>query len=111
MLMNLTSCETIGIQYKMGNVGMLLPDTIDDQVWNSKGYKGLLNIASTHQVDVFYKEEVETKAQMREALDEFLSEDVTLVFGHGNIYADFFSDLKNEYPSMDFVTFNGDAEG
>ena len=109
LILIVSSCQSRIVNGQLKNVGMLLPDTVDDEVWNSKGYEGLLQIQSTYDVDVFYKESIDTESEIRQALEEFSEEDVNLVFGHGNIYAPFFLNMKKEFPEMDFVTFNGDS--
>jgi transcriptional activator of comK gene len=39
---------------KIKKVGLLVPETVNDQVWGTKGFKGLLKIQSKFDVDVFY---------------------------------------------------------
>lgn len=111
LLFSLSACQMPTANGELSNVGMLIPDTINDEVWNTKGYKGLLKIRSHYKVDVYYKEGITTEQQVEQALDEFLDSDVNLIFGHGNIYAPLFAKLSQEYPSINFVTFNADAEG
>ncbi|OIJ18480.1 BMP family ABC transporter substrate-binding protein [Anaerobacillus alkalidiazotrophicus] len=92
-------------------VGLLLPSNIDDQGWNSKGYKGLLNIHSKMNVDVFYKEEINSMEKVNDAILEYEKLGVNLVFGHGKMYAMKFLELKDQYPHMHFIAFNGDVSG
>ncbi|WP_088103539.1 BMP family ABC transporter substrate-binding protein [Halalkalibacter urbisdiaboli] len=92
-------------------VGLLLEETIDDRGWNSKGYQGLLNIHSNLGVDVFFKEDVDTLDQVKRAVKEFSEDNISLIFGHGRIFADFFSEIADEYPDIHFVSFNGDVTG
>lgn len=92
-------------------IGLLLPSTIDDQGWNSKGYQGLLNIHSKHGADVHYKEEINSIYEARSAVKAFSKQDVELIFGHGQIFADYFMELKDEYPDIHFVAFNGKVAG
>ncbi|RBW71062.1 BMP family ABC transporter substrate-binding protein [Bacillus taeanensis] len=105
------SCQNKESDQKLKNVGILLPETINDQSWNTKGYESLLGIQTEFGVDVFYKEEVKSLNTIRKTIIEFQQQDVNLVFGHGNIYAKYFVEIQNEYPFIHFVTFNGDAEG
>ncbi|WP_227936805.1 BMP family ABC transporter substrate-binding protein [Alkalihalobacillus deserti] len=93
-------------------VGLLLEDTIDDQGWNSKGYKGLLNIHSNLNVEVTFKEDMNTELKVSKAVEEFVSDDnVNLIFGHGKFFADLFTEIAPNYPEVHFVSFNGDVEG
>ena len=92
-------------------IGLLLEDTIDDQGWNSKGYQGLLNIHANMNVEVVFKEDMNTEEKVENAVAEFIEDDVNLIFGHGRIFADFFTEIGQEYPDVHFVSFNGDVEG
>ncbi|ADU31176.1 BMP family ABC transporter substrate-binding protein [Evansella cellulosilytica] len=92
-------------------IGLLLSDPIDDHGWNSKAYQGVLNIQSTFDVQVYIKEDIQTSEQIYESIEEFSNEGVTLLFGHSYLYADYFMDLKDEYPHIHFVSFNGDVSG
>lgn len=94
--------------YRGKKVGLLVPDTIDDQVWGTEGYKGLLQIKSKFQVDVFYKEGITTETATRTAVNEFVDNGVNLIFGHGSEYAEIFNEIAGNYlTSISF--FNGDT--
>lgn len=92
-------------------VGLLVPETINDQVWGTKGYKGLLKIQSQLSVDVFYKEAMDHEAEVAKAIEEFSEQGVNLIFGHGSEYAPWFNKLADQYPDVHFVCFNGDVRG
>ncbi len=104
-------CSTVTETKTGTKVGLLLPHNIDDQGWNSKGYEGLLKIHSSLNVDVFYKEEINTKEQVVQSIDEFVGNGVNLLFGHGQLYAPLFMEVKDDYPEIHFVTFNADVDG
>ncbi|WP_332689265.1 BMP family ABC transporter substrate-binding protein [Halalkalibacter lacteus] len=95
----------------INRVGLLLEDTIDDQGWNSKGYQGLLNIHSNLNVDVVFKENINTEEKVRKAVESFVTDDVNLIFGHGRFFADLFTELGTTYPDIHFVSFNGEVQG
>lgn len=111
ILFLLTGCGQAATGGKLEKVGLLVPDTINDQVWGTKGYKGLLKIQSEMNVDVYYKEGVNSDSEIKKAVAEFHQKGVNLIFGHGNEYQNIFRDLKNKYPDIHFVFFNGDAKG
>jgi transcriptional activator of comK gene len=111
LLFSLFGCGQPTAQGKLQKVGLLVPETIDDQVWGTKGYMGLLKIQSELKVDVFYKEGVNNESKIRAAIDEFKQNDVNLVFGHGSEYANFFNTISSEYPDIHFVLFNVKADG
>ncbi|EDL62880.1 hypothetical protein [Bacillus sp. SG-1] len=46
LLLLLTGCSQQGEKGNLNNVGLLVSETISDQVWGTKGYKGLLKIQS-----------------------------------------------------------------
>lgn len=109
--MIMTGCSSEPTIKNLNRVGLLFEGTIDDQGWNSKGYQGLLKIQSQLKVDVFYKEGINQLSKAKEAIEEYEKNDVNLIFGHGRIFADFFQELKEDYPDIHFVSFNGDVEG
>ncbi|MBU8908966.1 BMP family ABC transporter substrate-binding protein [Desertibacillus haloalkaliphilus] len=114
ILFMITACSNSQIAMtdsSLQKVGLLLEDTIDDQGWNSKGYQGLLNIQSTLGVDVYFKESVNSSEGVKTAVEEFDSDGVNLIFGHGRMFADLFSDIQGQYPDIHFVSFNGYVEG
>lgn len=106
----LSSCSNSSDKGKINKVGLLVPETISDQVWGTKGYKGLLNIQSNFDVDVFYKEGINSKVMMERSISEFKQKDVNLIFGHGSEYSDSFNKMAPDYPNIHFVSFNGDAK-
>ncbi|TLS37820.1 BMP family ABC transporter substrate-binding protein [Pseudalkalibacillus caeni] len=110
-LLFLNGCSETAATKKLENVGLLFPATINDQVWNTKGYKGLLKIQSTMNVKGFYKENIKTEEETKAALEELRDNGVNLVFGHGNIYSDLFQKVKGDFPDMHFVSFNGEVKG
>lgn len=105
----LSSCSNRVDKGKLNKVGMLVPETINDQVWGTKGYKGLLNIQNDFDVDVYYKEGIENASAIEHAVSEFKQKNVNLIFGHGVEYADTFNKIAKKYPTIHFVSFNGDA--
>ncbi|MFB6465325.1 BMP family ABC transporter substrate-binding protein [Cytobacillus sp. Hz8] len=106
----IAACEQPMSKGKLKKVGLLIPETINDQVWGTKGYKGILKIQSRFNVDVFYKEDMNSKMKVERAVKEFEQKGVNLVFGHGSEYAEYFNEIADEYPDIHFVSFNGDAE-
>ncbi|MCM3004849.1 BMP family ABC transporter substrate-binding protein [Priestia koreensis] len=96
---------------QLKSVGLLVPETINDQVWGTNGYKGMLKIQSTYNRDVFYKEHTDSERAVKQAVKEFSKQGVNLIFGHGEEYASYFNKLGKQYPDIHFVSFNGDAKG
>lgn len=109
-LFTLSSCGQPLNTGNLKNVGLLVTETINDQVWGTKGYKGMLKIQSRFDVDVYYKEGMNSQAVVDRAVKEFQQKGVNLIFGHGNEYAEYFNNLAKEYPEIHFVCFNGDAK-
>ncbi|WP_438825274.1 BMP family ABC transporter substrate-binding protein [Bacillus sp. JJ1609] len=94
---------------KVEKVGLLVPETINDQVWGTKGYRGLLQIQSSLGVDVFFKEGMNSPDLVEEAVKEFDRQGVNLIYGHGNEFAAYFNKISGKYPEIHFISFNGDA--
>ncbi|RLQ97205.1 BMP family ABC transporter substrate-binding protein [Falsibacillus albus] len=105
----LTSCSENADHGKLKKVGLLVPETISDQVWGTKGYKGMLNIQSRFNVDVYYKEGIDSEIMVDRAVKDFKQKGVNLIFGHGSEYAPYFNKIAHKYPKIHFVCFNGDA--
>ncbi|WP_261132551.1 BMP family ABC transporter substrate-binding protein [Bacillus sp. Marseille-Q3570] len=110
-LLSLSGCQQALNTGELESVGLLIEDTITDKGWGTKGYKGLLQIQEKLGKEVYYREEVKSKAQVLSAVREFQKNDVNLVFGHGKLYAPLFMELKSEFPDMHFVSFNGKVSG
>ncbi|AIE59336.1 BMP family ABC transporter substrate-binding protein [Bacillus methanolicus] len=109
-LLVLAGCEQPTKTGKLKKVGLLVPDTVNDQVWGTKGYKGMLKIQSRFNVDVYIKEGMNSELRVERAVKEFDQKGVNLIFGHGNEYAEYFNKISKNYPNIHFVSFNGDAK-
>ncbi|GIN84020.1 transcriptional activator protein med [Heyndrickxia sporothermodurans] len=105
----LSGCSTSVDKGNINKVGLLVPESINDQVWGTKGYKGLLNIQNDFDVDVFYKEGIDSESSIEHSVEEFSQKGVNLIFGHGMEYGDTFNKIAKKYPKIHFVSFNGDA--
>ncbi|MFC0272000.1 BMP family ABC transporter substrate-binding protein [Metabacillus herbersteinensis] len=110
LLLSISGCGQPSIE-KLNKVGLLVPETVNDQVWGTKGYKGLLKIQSELNVDVFYKEGMDNEQVVRNAIRDFQEKGVNLVFGHGSEYESFFEEISKDYPDIHFVFTNGVAKG
>ncbi|KAB2330875.1 BMP family ABC transporter substrate-binding protein [Bacillus mesophilum] len=108
-LIFLSSCGQAMSPGTLQKAGLLVPDTVNDQVWGTKGYKGMLKIQSHYNIEVYYKEGMNSAAIVQRAVEEFDQKGVNLIFGHGNEYAEYFNDFSEDYPHIQFVSFNGDA--
>lgn len=108
-LFTISACGQPLTSGELKKVGLLVTETVNDQVWGTKGYKGMLKIQSRFDVDVYYKEGMNSMAIVERAVKEFDQKGVNLIFGHGSEYAEYFNTLSLEYPHIHFVSFNGDA--
>ncbi|QHE51447.1 BMP family ABC transporter substrate-binding protein [Pontibacillus sp. HMF3514] len=107
----LSGCaDTMG-KGKIQKVGMLVENTVHDQAWGQKGYKGLLQIKEELDVDVYFKEHIQTKKATHKAVQEFSQKGVNLVFGHGSHFGQYFDEIQKAYPDIHFVYFNGNIKG
>jgi transcriptional activator of comK gene len=111
VLIFISGCVAVTETEPTTKIGLLLLDHIDDQGWNSKGYEGLLKIHSQLNVDVFYREEINSKDKSIATIDEFILSGVNLIFGHGQKYVPIFMEIKDNYPNVHFIVFNGEVSG
>lgn len=109
-LLLLGACSNQKSPGTLKKVGLLVPETVNDQVWGTKGFKGLLKIQSKFNVDVYYKEGMNSEVVVERAVKEFEQKGVNLIFGHGSEYAEYFNNISKSYPKIHFVSFNGDAK-
>jgi transcriptional activator of comK gene len=70
----------------------------------------LLKIQSKFDVDVFYKEGMNSADVVERAVKEFDQKGVNLIFGHGSEFAEYFNNYSEKYPNIHFISFNGDAK-
>ncbi|HLR61718.1 MAG TPA: BMP family ABC transporter substrate-binding protein [Lentibacillus sp.] len=103
----LSGCSNYFDSGNLQNAGMLVETSIHDQPWDKKGYEGLLAIEEQFDIDVYYKEGVETQQDVREAVDELVNNGVNLIFGNSTTYGQFFEKISSVYPEVHFVYFNG----
>ncbi|MCM3570007.1 BMP family ABC transporter substrate-binding protein [Neobacillus mesonae] len=109
-LLLLGGCSGPKAKGKLKNVGLLVPETINDQVWGTKGFKGMLKIQANFGVDVFYKEGINSQPAVDRAVKEYSQKGINLIFGHGSEYCEYFNNISKNYPEIQFVCFNGDAK-
>ncbi|WP_445486673.1 BMP family ABC transporter substrate-binding protein [Niallia sp. 03133] len=105
----LVSCGQAEHTGTIKKVGLLVEGTVRDQMMGTNSYKGLLTIQSKYNVDIYYKEEINSEAITERAVAEFESKGVNLIFGNGQLYSEYFKKLADKYPSIYFVSFNGNA--
>jgi transcriptional activator of comK gene len=110
VLFVLTSCGQAGDQGELKRVGLLVPDTINDQAWGTKGYRGLLKIQDRYHIDAYYKEGMNSQTVVERAVKEFAQKEVNLIYGHGHEFVEYFNKISVKYPDIHFITFNGDAK-
>lgn len=110
VLVILTSCSNV-LDNKVERVGLLIENTKDDQVWGQKGYLGLQMIHKDLDVNVYYKEQINSQRKASKAVTEFANKGVNLIYGHGSVFGEFFSQIKEHYPDIHFVYFNGSNYG
>ncbi|MFD1037709.1 BMP family ABC transporter substrate-binding protein [Virgibacillus byunsanensis] len=103
----LSSCSHYFNQGEIQKVGMLVENPIHEQAWTKRGYEGLLDISEKFDVEVYYKEGIQSDQEIANAVDEFVNDGVNLIFGHSNTYGKTFMDISQFYPDVHFVYFNG----
>jgi len=106
-ILMLSGCGNYFDSGNLQNVGMLVETSAHDEPWDKKGYKGLMAIEKQFNTDVYYKEEVKTMQEVRDAVDELVEDGVNLIFGHSAKYGKFFEEISKVYPEVHFVYYNG----
>lgn len=86
---------------------MLVEGNVSDQPWDQEGYEGLQEIGKEFDVSVYIKENVKSKYEMIQAIDELVKNGVNLIYGHSDSYGRVFVDMSYEYPNVQFVYING----
>lgn len=108
--MILSGCSNFD-EGKLNKAGMLVETSIHDEPWGKKGYEGLLEISEEFDVDVYFKENIQTEQDVVKAVDELVNKGVNLIFGHSNTYGKYFKEISTSYPDVHFVYFNGGEFG
>lgn len=87
-------------------VAVLFEESIQDRLWNQKGYEGLIQIKEKYDIDVFYEENIQTKLQVLQAVENYSRQGIDLIFGHSSLYGRLFAQIAHEYPNIHFIYFN-----
>lgn len=103
----LSGCIENEADLHIQKVGMILEGSIKDQPWDKKGYQGLMAIGEEYDVSVYYEENITDKQEVLETVKKFIDDGVNLIFGHSNIYGQYFIEIAKNYPDVHFVYFNG----
>ncbi|GIO24428.1 BMP family ABC transporter substrate-binding protein [Oceanobacillus sp. J11TS1] len=106
MICALSACsyfETGQIQ----NVGFITDAEIDSNPWIKQGYQAMQEIGDEYDIDVFYEENIQTMHEVQQIVDQFVGDGVNLIYGHSNIYGEYFMSLAESYPDVQFVYVNG----
>ncbi|UCZ52758.1 BMP family ABC transporter substrate-binding protein [Bacillus shivajii] len=99
--------EASNIEADQDHVVILTSDKIIDQSWGSLAYKGSLKIEDEFPASVSLFSEVNTEQLMKETVLEEMSNDPSLVIGHGREFSEVFTELAASYPDVHFVTIRG----
>ncbi|WP_238343616.1 BMP family ABC transporter substrate-binding protein [Gracilibacillus saliphilus] len=103
----LSGCNNNASGEKIERVGMLIENTIHDQNWGNKGYRGLLDIQEEFNMDIYFREGVQTQQQVNIAVEEFANEGVQVIIGHSSNFGEFFNRIQASYPDIQFIYVNG----
>lgn len=96
---------------KLPHIAVLIEGSIYDQGWNSKAYDALRQIEEVYGRDVDYVElnNDTSYARIAEAVEDCYQKGARVLIGHGNVFGEPFLKLAPSYPSIQFVTINGDV--
>lgn len=96
---------------KLPHIAVLIEGSIYDQGWNSKAYDALTRIEEVYGREVDYVElhNDTSYARIAQAVENCFQKGARVLIGHGNVFGEPFLKLAPAYPSMHFVTINGDV--
>ncbi|MGM8212665.1 BMP family ABC transporter substrate-binding protein [Virgibacillus sp. W0430] len=103
-----TGCSFNSKENEIHKVGMLVEGIAQNNEWDQTGYIGLVQIGDRYNVDVFYRDQVTTEADVIKAVDELVNRGVNLIYGHSSTYGKYFATIASYYPDVHFIYFNGD---
>lgn len=106
MLSALSACSYFESD-RIQNIGFLTDTEIDDNPWTKQGYEAMQKIGKDYDVDVFYEENMYDLHEVQQTVDRFVQNGVNLIYGHSNIYGEYFMTLAESYPDVHFVYVNG----
>jgi simple sugar transport system substrate-binding protein/basic membrane protein A len=91
-------------------LAVVLPGKIDDGSWNTDGLKGLEAAGEALGAETAYVENVGPSNQ-EQALRNFASQGMTVVFAHGGQYESAVETVAPQFPDTQFVTISGAGKG
>lgn len=103
----LSSCFNIFERQNIKAIGLISVGSMDSSDWEETGYKSLHTIGERYNANVHFKEEIRTKLETTNAVDELAKKGVNLIFGSDNMYGRHFHEIAKDYPEIHFVYFNG----
>lgn len=103
----LSSCLKLFERQNIQAIGLLSVGSKDSNDWEETNYKSLYTIGEKYSVNIHHKEEIRTKIETINAIDELAKQGVNLVFGSDNMYGRYFHEIAKDYPDIHFVYFNG----
>ncbi|MBI5723682.1 MAG: BMP family protein [Planctomycetes bacterium] len=83
-------------------VAMILPDSIDDQSWNTAGYNGLMLVKKELGAEVAYSQKV-SPAQAPAELRRYAAGGFDLIIAHGGQYDGAAEAVAAEFPTVKFM--------
>lgn len=107
LVLIISGCQSEG-ENEIYKVGMIVEDTAQNNIWDEKGYQGLVQIKEELDVEIYYQDTVKSEQEVIKAVDTMVNKGVNLIFGHSNIYGKYFINLASYYPEVHFIYFNGD---
>jgi len=108
VIITVTGCIQVFNIKKVNKVGMLTEGSQDDTIWNEMGVHGLQEINKKFEVGTIFKENINEKQKIINAVDDLVDKGVNLIYGHGSYFGKTFVEIAKQYPDVHFVYFNGD---
>lgn len=105
----MNSLENASADEKVILGGIITSDSVVDQSWGSMAYEGYLKIIDNYPIEIDFFSEISTEEEMEETMAELITKEASIIIGHGEEFSDIFTQYAQVYPTIHFVTINGEA--
>src|SRR5699024_12316989 len=84
---------------------MLMDGSQDDTIWNEMGVQGLQEINNKFEVGTIFKEDINEKQKIINAVDDLVDKGVNLIYGHCSYFVNNFVEIKKQYYVIHILYF------
>lgn len=107
-LQHLKRIDATGMPDRQIKIALMLEGPTYDQGWNSSALESLIELQKTYSFLLDIASNLDPD-QIANVAKDYASSGYDLIFGHGVIFSQPFSEVAPYYPETRFVSFNGEA--